>query len=47
MLGKPTPPWNVGPWYQLPEGKESLDITDFKGKVILSHRLGPESRIAS
>jgi thiol-disulfide isomerase/thioredoxin len=34
MLGKPAPEWEVGPWYQLPDGKESLDIADFKGKVL-------------
>ena len=28
MLGKPAPAWEVGPWHQLPEGTESLDITD-------------------
>lgn len=34
LLGKPAPQWEVGPWYQLPEGKDSLDISDFKGKVL-------------
>ncbi|MBT3201344.1 MAG: TlpA family protein disulfide reductase [Phycisphaerales bacterium] len=34
MLGKAAPKWEVGPWYQLPSGKTSLDISDFKGKVL-------------
>jgi thiol-disulfide isomerase/thioredoxin len=34
MLGRPAPGWEVGPWHQLPEGKASLDISDFKGKVL-------------
>ncbi|MDP6044110.1 MAG: sialate O-acetylesterase, partial [Phycisphaerae bacterium] len=34
MLNKQAPKWDVGPWHQLPEGKTSLDISDFKGKVL-------------
>jgi len=34
MLGKPAPKWDVGRWHQLPTGKTSLDISDFKGKVL-------------
>jgi len=34
MLGKEAPKWDVGPWHQLPAGKTSLDISDFKGKVL-------------
>jgi len=34
MLGKQAPKWDVGPWHQLPAGKTSLDISDFKGKVL-------------
>ena len=34
MLGKQAPKWDVGPWHQLPDGKSSLDISDFKGKVL-------------
>jgi thiol-disulfide isomerase/thioredoxin len=34
MLGKGAPKWDVGPWHQLPTGKTSLDISDFKGKVL-------------
>jgi len=34
MLGKAAPKWEVGPWHQLPTGKTSLDISDFKGKVL-------------
>jgi thiol-disulfide isomerase/thioredoxin len=34
MLDKQAPRWDAGPWHQLPEGKTSLDISDFKGKVL-------------
>jgi len=34
MLGKQAPKWEVGRWHQLPEGKASLDISDFRGKVL-------------
>jgi len=34
MLGKEAPKWDVGPWHQLPSGKDSLDISDFRGKVL-------------
>jgi thiol-disulfide isomerase/thioredoxin len=34
MLNEQAPKWDVGPWHQLPEGKTSLDISDFKGKVL-------------
>jgi len=34
MLGQQAPKWDVGPWHQLPTGKTSLDISDFKGKVL-------------
>ncbi|MDP6543186.1 MAG: sialate O-acetylesterase [Phycisphaerae bacterium] len=34
MLGKQAPKWDVGRWHQLPEGKTSLDISDFQGKVL-------------
>lgn len=34
ILNKKAPSWGVQDWYQLPDGKKSLDITDFKGKVV-------------
>jgi hypothetical protein len=32
--GIKAPTWNVGEWVQFPEGKTSLDVADFKGKVV-------------
>lgn len=34
ILNQKAPSWGVTDWYQLPGGKKSLDIADFKGKVI-------------
>jgi len=34
LIGKPAPTWGVGKWFNLPEGKSSLDVSDFKGKVV-------------
>ncbi len=34
ILSKPAPPWSVTNWFQLPKGKTSLDIGDYKGKVV-------------
>ena len=34
ILNQPAPDWGVGQWFQLPEGKKSLDVIDFKGKVL-------------
>jgi len=34
ISGKAAPKWGVDTWRQLPEGKKSLDIGDFKGKVL-------------
>ena len=33
IVGKAAPSWKVSSWHQLPDGKKSLDVTDFKGKV--------------
>ena len=33
ILGKPAPALKTSTWHQLPDGKQSLDIADFKGKV--------------
>lgn len=32
--GRQAPPWGVTEWKNLPEGKTSLDVTDFRGKVL-------------
>ena len=34
ILNQPAPPWGVSEWFQLPAGMASLDVDDFKGKVI-------------
>ncbi len=34
ILDQKAPAWGVTDWYQLPRGKKSLDIEDFKGKVV-------------
>ena len=34
MVGKAAPSWVVNQWINLPEGKQSLDVGDFKGKVL-------------
>ena len=32
--GQQAPEWDVSEWHQLPEGKDDLDITDYRGKVL-------------
>jgi peroxiredoxin len=32
--GKPAPKWDIKEWFNLPEGKTTLDLKDFKGKVV-------------
>lgn len=34
ILGKPAPRWIVDQWHNLPQGKKSLDVADFRGKVV-------------
>ncbi len=34
IINKPAPSWGVAKWYQLPDKKTSLDVVDYKGKVI-------------
>ena len=34
ILYQPAPSWGVSEWFQLPAGKATLDVDDFKGKVI-------------
>ena len=33
IFGQPAEKWSVSQWYQLPEGKESIDVGDYAGKV--------------
>lgn len=33
IVGQMAPEWTVSSWHQLPAGKQSLDVTDFRGKV--------------
>ncbi|MCH8822728.1 MAG: TlpA family protein disulfide reductase [Planctomycetes bacterium] len=34
VLGREAPSWRVDEWFQLPEGMETLDVVDYRGKVI-------------
>ena len=34
ILGQPAPSLGVDMWYNLPEGRESADVNDYKGKVV-------------
>lgn len=34
VLDAPAPAWNVDTWFNLPKGKTSLDLADYKGKVV-------------
>lgn len=34
ILNQEAPSWEVKDWFQLPKNRSSLDVTDFKGKVI-------------
>jgi thiol-disulfide isomerase/thioredoxin len=34
IAGQQAPEWDVSKWYQLPEGIEDLDITDYRGRVL-------------
>jgi len=34
IAGREAPPWRVDRWFNLPEGRESIDVDDFKGKVV-------------
>lgn len=35
LLGQPAPEWTCQEWLNLPEGKESLSLADYKGKVVV------------
>ena len=35
IQGAKAPLINISTWYQLPEGKEKLEITDYEGKIIV------------
>ena len=34
VVGRQAANWSVSQWYQLPEGKESIDVGDYSGKVL-------------
>ncbi len=34
VLDAPAPAWDIDTWFNLPEGKGSLDIADYRGKVV-------------
>ncbi len=34
ILGQKAPNWGVGEWYNLGEGVERIDVSDFRGKII-------------
>ena len=33
--GQEAPLLNIGDWYQLPEGKDKIEITDYPGKIVV------------
>ena len=35
IQGQKAPPLNVSDWYQLPAGKEKIEITDYEGKIVV------------
>jgi protocatechuate 3,4-dioxygenase beta subunit len=35
FLGQPAPDWNCQDWFNLPEGKESLSLADYRGKTLV------------
>ena len=41
IVGQQAPEWDVSEWHQLPEGKEDLDISDYKGKVLYLYFFNP------
>jgi hypothetical protein len=34
IAGQQAPPWKVSQWHQLPTGAVTLNVEDFRGKVI-------------
>ncbi len=34
VVGRPAPEWGVDQWLNLPEGKTSLDVSDYKDKIL-------------
>ena len=34
IVGKQAPSWSVSKWFNLPKGTESLDVKDYRGKVV-------------
>lgn len=37
LVGQAAPKWEVDEWHQLPDGVESLDVSDFRGKVLFMY----------
>ncbi len=35
IVGEAAPTWEIEKWFNLPEGKEKLEISDFRGKVLI------------
>ncbi len=33
--GQEAPKWDIDKWFNLPEGKEKLEISDFRGRVLM------------
>lgn len=34
ILGQRAPEWDVRQWFNLPDGKDTVDLGDYKGKVV-------------
>lgn len=34
IIGQRAPKWKVAEWYNLPEGTEKIEVTDFTGKIV-------------
>jgi len=34
IVGETAPTWKVSRWFNLPTGKDKLDVTDYRGKVV-------------
>ncbi len=34
IVDQPAPDWDVSQWHQLPDGLESLNVDDYRGKVL-------------
>ena len=34
IVGRQAPSWRVDQWFNLPDGQESIDIADYRGRVV-------------